>query len=178
MKTRVLAALFALVVAAPASAQNVPAFEVSGGYSLLRDQASEESFHGWLASVTGNLNRMLGITFEVEGSSKTLEELDGENVDFGYQSFMFGPRLSSRRSENVTPFAHVLIGGSRASVNLLGMSVSSTNLALQPGGGVDIWMASNIGIRAGGDYRRVFAEEAGINQYRFHVGMVIGAGSR
>ena len=51
---------------------------------------------------------------------------------------------------------------------------SSTNFGLQAGGGVNFGLTDTIGIRAGADYLRVFAEDEGANLFRFHVGVVIG----
>jgi hypothetical protein len=43
--------------------------------------------------------------------------------------------------------------------------------------GVDFWVAPNVGIRVGGDYRRILADDAG-NQFRFNAGVVLKGGQR
>lgn len=163
--------------AVPALAQDAPAFDVSGGYSLVRDGDVEETFHGWLASATGYVTPWFGITGEVGGNYKGIEVL-GADVDLSVHSFMAGPRLTVRSSAGVTPFAQLLVGAARLSGDVLGIGDSSTEFALQPGGGVDIWLSSRAGIRVGADYRRVFVEDDGINEFRFHVGVVVSGGRR
>jgi hypothetical protein len=170
MTTRVLAALFVLVLSAPAYAQNAPTFDVSGGYSFLRD---EENFHGWLASITGNVTPVFGITGEVGGNYKSID-----NVDVDLHSYMVGPRFASRQNPSVTPFVHVLFGGVRVGEEFAGLSDSTTEFALQPGAGVDFWANPNFGLRVGADYRRVFYEGYGSNQFRFNVGVVLAGGRR
>lgn len=167
MTIRVLAALFVLALSTPVYAQDAPRFDVSGGYAFLR--AEEENFNGWLASITGNLTPGFGITGEVGGHYQTFE---GE--DFNMHSYLVGPRFSSRQNPSITPFVQVLFGGLRVG----GDFGDSTEFALQPGGGVDFWTTPNVGIRVGADYRRVFFEDDGSNQFRFNVGVVLAGGRR
>jgi hypothetical protein len=39
---------------------------------------------------------------------------------------------------------------------------------------VNFALTDAVGLRAGADYLRVFAEDEGANLFRFHVGVVIG----
>jgi opacity protein-like surface antigen len=176
MRTGLLVTICLLWFAFPALAQDTPTVDVSGGYSFLRDQDVEENFHGWLAAVAGNINPWLGIVGEVGGNYKTLQ-LFATEVSFSVHSFMFGPRISSRQNQSVTPFFQVLLGAARASGSVFGQSDSTTEFAIQPGGGADFWLRPNVGIRVGGDYRRIVADE-GTNEFRFHAGIVLGAGMR
>jgi hypothetical protein len=161
----------------PAYAEDTPAVDVAGGYSFGRDHDIEENFHGWLAAVTGNFNPWFGITGEVGGNSKKYQVL-GSDATLSLYSFMVGPRITARGSSAATPFFQFLVGAVRGSGSFLGSSESSTELALQPGGGVDVWFTSNAGLRVGGDYRRVLATDAGFNEFRFHVGLVFAGGRR
>lgn len=161
---------------APTLAQQTPAVDISGGYSFLRDQEIETNFHGWVASMAGNVNEWFGIVGEVGGNYRTLQAFDTD-IDLSVHSFLAGPRFSGRGAQ-VTSFGQVLLGVARASAGVLGETASVTEFALQPGGGVDVWLRPNVGIRVGGDYRRIFAEGAGTNEFRFHVGIVVAAGIR
>src|SRR5688572_11279599 len=105
-----------LVCALPVSAQDVPAIDLSGGYSFVRDQALEENFHGWLASVAGHFNPWLAAVGEVGGNYKSIDVL-GSDISLSIHSFMGGPRFSVRRAANVTPFFQVLVGGVRGSAS-------------------------------------------------------------
>jgi hypothetical protein len=165
-----------LVLALPAYAQETPAIEVSGGYSLVRDHDIEENFHGWLASVTVNLNSWLGVVAEAGGNYKTVS-FDGEGVDVSLHSLLGGARISARQRTGVVPFGQFLIGVVRGSASAFGESYGETEFALQPGAGLELRVHPAFGIRVGGDYRRVFFAD-GTNQLRAHVGIVIGAGRR
>jgi hypothetical protein len=172
-----LVATLVLYVSAPALAQETPAFEISGGYSLVRDQDAEENFHGWIASGAGNLNRWLAIAGEVGGNYKTIQVL-GADIDLRMHSFFAGPRFSWRQVENITPSAQLLVGAVHGSGAVLGATKSNLEFALQPGGAVDFWLRKNFGIRVGGNYRRIFAEGEGTNQFQYHIGVALSAGVR
>ena len=160
---------------------------MSGGYSLLRDLNADDddddddevqNINGWVASVAGHFNPWFGIVGEVGGNYATVQDPFFEtDFDFSIHTFMAGPRFTARGSSAVTPFFHVLVGGARSSVSVLFTEVgSTTELAVQPGGGVDFWVAPNFGIRVGGDYRRIFIEDDNADQFRFHVGVVVSGG--
>lgn len=50
--------------------------------------------------------------------------------------------------------------------------------ALQSGGGVDVWVASGFGVRAGVDGRIHWYEDEQEGSWRFHVGGVFALGGR
>jgi hypothetical protein len=41
-----------------------------------------------------------------------------------------------------------------------------------------VWIRPKVGIRVGADYRRVFAEDEGVNEFRVHAGIVLSGGAR
>lgn len=177
MRTSFLVGVLVLSVSWPAIAQEAPAVDVGGGYSLVQDQDVDESFHGWVASLGVNLTRWFGLVGEVGGNYKTLRCCDAE-IDLSLHSYMGGARVAVRRS-SVVPFGQFLVGAVRGSSSGFGSTSSDTRFALQPGGGVDIWIGPNAGVRVGADYRRVFLEDGeGLNQFRFHAGVVLGLGRR
>lgn len=191
MRSSVLTAVLTLAMAVPAFAQQAPAYDVSVGYSLLRDDELAdldlaETLHGWLASVGVNFNRWFGVVGEVGGNYGTIEfepppEFPVE-IDLKVVSFMGGPRFASHASPSFTPYGQFLFGVARGTVEFLDESESSSEFAIQPGGGIDIWVIPDIGIRVGADYRRIFIDDiedgGGANEFRFHVGIVIRGGSR
>jgi hypothetical protein len=193
VRSSVLTAVLTLAMAVPAFAQLAPAYDVSVGYSLLRDEELAdldlaETLHGWLASVGFNFNRWLGIVGEVGGNYGTfdveppIEGFGPFEIDLKVLSYMGGPRFASHASPSFTPYGQFLFGVARGSVEFLDESESSSEFAIQPGGGLDIWVIPDIGIRVGGDFRRIFFDEiegdGGANEFRFHVGIVIRGGSR
>jgi hypothetical protein len=182
-RTALVAAALSLFTPITGFAQDAPKWDASVGYSLLNDSTlgddiDEGTFHGWVGSFNYNVTPLIGITGEVGRNAKSLDEFGGlVDADISFLSYLVGPRVS-RRVEKVGYFGQVLVGGvrSEASVDLLGVPVleggESTDFAIQPGAGVDFFFTPNTGIRVGADYRRVFYEGEGSNQFRFHVGVV------
>jgi hypothetical protein len=167
-------------LAAPAAAQNTSQFDVSGGYSLLRDNEAEENFHGWLASATGYVTPWLGIVGELGRNSKTIRPPAELGTDLELKAnvlaYAGGVKFAGGAGSNVRPFAQVLAGGARFDATLAEMSETETHFMLQPGVGVDMFFGRHFGVRVGGDYRRVFIDEEdidGVNEFRFHIGVVI-----
>lgn len=195
--------LAALAVAIPVSAQTTPRTEISGGYQFLTFSVDEETSldgvdnseslpKGWYVDVAGNLNPMIGIVFQVGGNYKTFEEsiaIGGgtftATADLDVYQFLGGVRLSARNNPKLVPYGQLLVGGINGSIEVSTSSTipglpsfseeeSTTNFALEVGGGVNFGVAEKVGIRFGVDYIRVFAEDAGSNVFRFHTGIVIG----
>ena len=189
--------LAAWCVAIPVSAQTTPRTEISGGYQFVTfsvDGDNESIPKGWYFDVTGNLNPMIGIVFQVGGNYKTFEEsvaIGGFSVsaeaDLKVHQFLGGVRLSARDNPKLVPFGQLLVGAINGSVELtttsnipgipsLSEEESSTNLGLVLGGGANFGLTERTGVRFGVDYLRVFAEDEGegSNVFRFHVGLVIG----
>jgi opacity protein-like surface antigen len=181
MRRAICAACVALLLlaAAPAWAQDeVPKVEVFGGYSW-----AGGDFHGWGASVTGNVNRWFGLTADFSGHYS-----DGEP---GFvrerqraHNFLFGPRLSLRR-KRTNAFAYALFGGVRfrdeVSVPSVGFleSASDTGLSMAFGGGLDVSLTRRLGLRTFQiDYLRpTFFGEAH-NRGRLAFGLVLRLGKR
>jgi hypothetical protein len=113
--------------------------------------------------------------------------------EFSLNQYMGGVRLNARGGR-VTPFGQFLVGivktsseetfSSTSSPPIPGFDFTDTfseetsDFAVQFGGGVDIRIAGGFGIRAGGDYLRVFpeadefGETEGGNLFRWAVGGV------
>lgn len=176
MKSIMWAVLILSIVPAQSRAQEAPVFDVSGGYSLLRDQELEENLHGWTGSFAGYLSSWFGAVGEGGGNYRTFP-VGQFDLETGVHAFLAGPRVSFRGAPRVTPFVQLLVGATRFTLAAEGASVSTTELSFQPGGGVDVWLASNVGVRGGADVRRVLGDE-GLNQYRVHVGIVLTGGRR
>ena len=189
---------FSLVVlsaAIPVSAQTVPRTEISGGYQFVNysvDGEGESLPKGWYVDVAGNLTPIFGVVFQVGGNYKTFEEsfsIGGATItgtaDLKVHNFLGGVRLSARKSSRFVPYGQVLAGAVNSAIELTATTTipgvpsfsqddSATNFALQAGGGVNFGLTDNFGIRFGLDYLRVFAEDEGINAFRFHAGVVFG----
>ena len=189
---------FCLVVlgaAIPVSAQTVPRTEISGGYQFVNysvDGEGESLPKGWYVDVAGNLTPIFGVVFQVGGNYKTFDEsvtIGGgtftATADLKVHDFLGGVRLSARGNSALVPYGQVLAGAVTSSIELTASSTipgvpgfsqeeSATNFALEVGGGVNFGFTDSVGIRFGVDYLRVFAEDEGINAFRFHAGVVFG----
>ena len=88
----------------PALAQDVPKAEVFGGYTW-----AGGNFHGWNASVTGNITKRFGIVADFSGHYGS--ELEGSIlVKKDAHSFLFGPRFSFSWEET-DPFCLCTVRG-------------------------------------------------------------------
>jgi Outer membrane protein beta-barrel domain len=128
-----------------AMAQEVPKAEVFGGYSW-----AGGNFHGWNASVTGNVTKRFGIVADFSGHYGS--EIDGALlVKEDAHSFLFGPRFTFRR-KRVSPFVYALFGVTRfhASATVSGQRFSDvdTGFSSAVGGGMDIKLNDRVAIRA------------------------------
>jgi len=198
---RLVLCLLLTTAALPAAAQDVPRAEVSGGYQFLNvsvEGEGESLGKGWYADVVGNLNRTVGIVFEVGGSyksisaSETFLDVTGTaTVDLRVHEFMGGVRFNARPNAQLVPFGQVLVGAVNGSAKISGSASiggttifstseeeSATNLGLQVGGGLNFLLTERVGVRVGVDYLRVFEEDAGANLFRFAAGIVIPFSTR
>ena len=166
-----LLGLCVLACSTPAFAQSTSLIDATGGYAFLRDQRIEQNLQGWFAGATLHVTSWLGVTGEVDGTYAS-QPLFGTNLDLSIRAIMAGPRISIRRGARVAPFAHVLFGSARATAGILGQSDTVADTAVQTGGGVEVRLASRLGLRVGGDYRRVLADEPG-DQFRFTASVVV-----
>jgi opacity protein-like surface antigen len=116
----------------PLAAQDYPKAELFGGYQFTHLEPSLNA-NGWNASLTGNLNSWFGGNVDFSGAYKS-------GVKF--HTFMFGPVVSLRKSELVTPFAHVLVGAAR-----LSDGGSTTGFSMAVGGGLDVKVNSHFAVR-------------------------------
>jgi len=163
-------------LAAPAMAQSSPKTEVSVGYNFLH-LPDENIPGGWYADVAGNVTPMFGIVGQVTGNYKTIDE-GGTSIDAKLHTFMAGVRVNGRLAGGVVPFVQVLGGAARTSgsTDVVGVTVSdsTTDGALQLGGGVKFAPGGRIGLQVGADYLRIFTEGSGTNAYRVAAGVTFG----
>lgn len=129
---------FALLVAIlglvsfSAAAQDYPKVEIFGGYQFTHLKPSG-SANGWDASITANFTKWLGGTADFSGAYKPEATL---------HTFMFGPVFALRKSEKVTPFAHVLLGTDYQTDRQ-----SSSGFSMAMGGGLDVKVNQEFAVR-------------------------------
>jgi opacity protein-like surface antigen/outer membrane protein OmpA-like peptidoglycan-associated protein len=145
-----------------------PKVELFLGYSYLRavPQLAAGNRLVWLnggsANIAYNFNRYLGIVAdvgaltnsEVKFTGAYTSTVDVNNANVNVLTYLFGPRLSYRKYNRITPFAQVLFGGAHANeVALTPCTFSCTLLpsqntfAMTAGGGLDIKVHRHIALR-------------------------------
>jgi outer membrane immunogenic protein len=163
-----------LMTTAASRAQDTPAAEVSASYSYLRFGLSNGvNQNGASVSVAGNFNHWLGLAADVGGYHKSQG-----GVTFNTYTYMGGPRFSYRKSGRVVPFAQVLFGGARGSLNAFGASGSSNGFAYSAGGGVDLGLTRHLALRPQLDYIGMRFSCNTVNTVRGSIGIVFRFGNR
>lgn len=171
MKRIVLLVAILVAAALVATAQEMPRVEVFGGYSYLYAGSSgqEKGFglNGWTAQGSVNLNNWLGLTGDFGGYYGS-----PSSVSVHSYTYMFGPTLSYR-AQHITPFAHALFGGSHLSGSIGGLSASQNAFAMAVGGGLDLPLKGNFGVRlAQLDWVRTQFFGAAQNNFRVSTGVM------
>jgi outer membrane protein OmpA-like peptidoglycan-associated protein len=157
--------------ASPYSAgQNIgyPKAELFLGYSYLRAVPAPADgnrlmwMNGGSASIAFNLNRYLGLVADFGAYTNSQVRFTGaytstvnvNNANVAALSYLFGPRLSFRNHDRVTPFVQALFGGVHANeVTLTNCTFSCTLLPAQSsfaataGGGLDVRVHHHFAIR-------------------------------
>ena len=205
-RSSIIAASFAATLigaAAPAPAQDIdpfpiPAVELSAGYVYLRQSTDlEETYpRGWYVAGAANLNRWFGIVVETGGSYGSREELapwgDTYSGKNSLYTFLAGGRFFGKTGPRIVPFGQLLGGlvyGRTESTYThpgpdpyVSTGTREHNLfALQPGGGVTVYVARRVGVRAAVDYRWVMDFDEGvtsIGQFRTLAGVTYHWGGR
>ena len=120
--------------------QETPKAEIFGGYSAKIQQGMDLA-NGWEGSVTGNVNRWLGVTADFSGYYRTDDGVSQRNYNY-----LFGPRLTYR-TEKLSPFAQALFGVAHQRVGVGGTNVSDNAFATAIGGGLDYNLKKHVAVR-------------------------------
>ena len=162
MRKLMMLAATLFIAAIPAHAQgNYPIAEIFGGYSYLSFDTgagfdddiddffdNREGFHGIGFNAAFNLSKHFGIVGDISYHRKT-EDIGIADLKTNKYYFLFGPRVYAR-GDNVTGFAHALVGGARTTLTsdaFQGNLDSRTDFALGFGGGVDVKLTDGIALR-------------------------------
>jgi hypothetical protein len=130
----VLVTAIALLVSTQVVAQDYPRAEVFTGASYIRGSELDANFFGFEVSAAANFNRWFGMVAvfshnQVSGGCCRVD------------SFLVGPKFTSRGTGRANPYFHTTVGAVRA--NWFG----STAFCWAFGGGVDVKVHRNIAIR-------------------------------
>jgi hypothetical protein len=193
-----------IVAAAPvrAVAQDIdtlplPIAELSAGYVLMHDTSSDHRYPaGWYFSGAANLNHWFGVVGEASGSYRSQDaSFQSGTVTLSEKAqvytFMGGPRFFHKVGR-VVPFGQALVGvatqrlqqtetrteGYAAGVSI--WSPSSSSFTVQPGGGLTVYLAEQLGLRVSGDFRIIIDSnnDSVMNEFRFLTGFTFQWGRR
>jgi opacity protein-like surface antigen len=146
-----------------------PKVELFLGYSYLRavPTLAEGNRFVWLnggsTSIAFNFNRYLGVVGDFGGYADSQLRVNGDanpakvvDSSGSAYTFLFGPRLSFRNHDRVTPFVQVLFGGVHAGPVTISSDCSGagctalpaeSKFAMTAGGGLDLRVHRHIAIR-------------------------------
>ena len=141
-------AVFFVLLAVPLLAQEGSKGEVFGGYQYLHignnstlGNNTGQGFNGWNAATAYKFSKYFGVAGDFSGSYATIS-----GVSAHIYTYSGGPVISSNAGR-LTPFAHVLFGGARLSGSASSVSVSWNGFTTMVGGGVDVNVNKNLGVR-------------------------------
>ena len=171
---RAVAAGSILVAALPARAEaQEPRVSIAGGYVFLQQKTTGDVTDttypfGWMGTAAFRLGASKLSAVGEFGISYQSNDFDEQQQLMGV---LGGARFALYRSNRVTIFAQGLAGLERFSEP----GFSESGVAVQPGGGMDIYLTSTLFIRAQGDYRWSKANDATFHAYRVvaAIGIVI-----
>ena len=117
-----------------------------GGWKLwAHSDTTEYQNHGLQGSITGNLNRFVGIEMELGGGTNYPKNPPAYGNRY---TFLFGPRFMYRGNPRLNPFAHVLLGGTHGrQVAPFFHTTGRTALTAALGGGLDVKVVRFLWIR-------------------------------
>jgi outer membrane protein OmpA-like peptidoglycan-associated protein len=152
--------------------RTTPKVELFLGYSVWRAVPDStrnrmDAMHGGSTSLAYNLNKHLGFVFDFGGFKVDSVEFTSPGAGFSPSrvvdaegnvfTFLFGPRISFRSRDRLTPFLQVLGGAARAGeVTLHGCTAlipacrplsEETAFAMTAGGGLDLNLNHRIALR-------------------------------
>jgi len=181
IRSTVVCALIARSMASAAAQTTTPEF--SAGYSYLVD--SSHSFLtatarddtlplGWAIGAAWPAWRAVAIAADASGHYKR-QTTFVDDVTLTYHTLAAGPRASAAIGP-FTEFVQALVGVAIGRGSAFGVTVSTTTVLLQGGGGVDYPVTTRLKLRGEVDYRRLTGSESGrlpSNQVRVVAAIVI-----
>ena len=146
-----------LGAASSVASQEVPAGEVSFGYSYVHSNIVASShgvnMQGGSGAFSYNVNKWFGVVGDFGGYHQS--NVRGAGFDVTVVTYLFGPRFSWRTDRRLTPFAQVLLGGGHAGGSLYTSSLAAglaplganNGFVMTAGGGLDWVVRPHIAIR-------------------------------
>jgi hypothetical protein len=126
----------------------VPQFEVAGEYSYIRSNPGNSNdpfnLHGGIASFSYNFNDRFSVVSEFNAARFTGLP---NGVSSTMYTYLFGSRVSLRKSGRWSPFVQALFGGGRLNASSGGVNAGENSFAMALGGGIDLHLHSHLSFR-------------------------------
>jgi hypothetical protein len=158
-----------------AQAQEIPSWELSGGYSYLRAVLNGSSFglNGGNGTVTQNLNGWFGGRLSADAYQGTVSR-----KSISMQTIAYGPVFAYRRSQRVTPFVLFQLGAVHGTAGYPGLSESAFKFMVVGGGGADFNINQRAAIRVEGQYVLTTFNDVRQDNVNVSAGLVIRFGHK
>ena len=142
-----LASLFALNAQAQEERKTIDVF---AGYSYVRANPATSGSNGFnlnggSASVSYNFNNWLSGVADFGGYTNS--NILGSGSGGTLSTYLFGPRVSYRHFNRLTPFGEVLFGVAHTGTTFLNANNSQNAFAMTVGGGIDYRLNSHFSLR-------------------------------
>ena len=183
--TLVLACGLSSVTNAQERPVSTPQFEASANYSFVRANAGNSNGGFNLNGGSGSLAYSFTDRFSLVADFGAYK-FSGlpAGLESTMYTYLFGPRVSLRKSGRITPFAQWLLGGGRLTASTGSVDAGENGFAMAVGGGVDIGFRPHIAVRLiQAEYLltrfpRVNGDSATQNDVRLSAGLVFRFGNR
>jgi Outer membrane protein beta-barrel domain len=187
MKNLVGLFIFGLIFCMPAMAQEVPKYEIGGGFDYTSfDQFSGKRLNmaGWEAYGDYHIWRFINVAGDISGTYNrysTSGSVNKTNTSTDIYSFLVGPQLYPfGHAHKITVYGHVLFGGGdyRYHITQVGFTPFSTSYfgaVWMGGGGLDWKVKEHWSLRliqADYEQSRFLKGASGQNNYRVSIGLV------
>ena len=175
------ATLATLLMATYLGAQDAPKADVAVGYSLLfLPKGFTLTLNGGNVAGAFNINDWLGVVgdFGAYNGSPGIPGLTGE-------TYTFGPRVSYRKWNRLTPFAQTVVGGGHANSTNGGFLGARSAFAFGAGAGGDLGLdrAGKFALRTQLEFLNFrtnhnFSPDFNTGAFRFSTGIVLRIGKK
>ena len=158
-----------------AQAQDIPSWELSGGYSYFRAVLNGSSFglSGGNGTVTQNLNGWFGGRLSADAYQGTVSR-----TSIAMQTIAYGPVFAYRRFQRVTPFGLFQLGAVHGTAGYPGLSESAFKFMVVGGGGADFNINRRAAIRFEGQYVLTTFNNLSQDNVNVSAGLVIRFGHK
>lgn len=173
MRNLIFVAVLLLAFGTMAVAQDVPQFEVFGGWNIVlpEEQVDLDYLNGWEGTFVVNANEYAGVAVDASG------QYSGEEGAPSFHSILIGPQVSIPKHERIVPFVRALFGVTH--VNFENDIMNENGFTMAYGGGVDVKINDRFSVRPiQAEYMTTRIDGEFINFARLAAGVVINFGER